>query len=56
MINLLYILAAILILGFIVTAHELGHYIVGRLTGIGILEFSVGFGPKILGWRRKGIA
>ncbi|MDO4357018.1 MAG: M50 family metallopeptidase [Clostridia bacterium] len=53
--NILYILLAILILGVIVTFHEFGHYLVGRLTGIGILEFSVGMGPKLLGWSRKGI-
>lgn len=53
--QILYILIAILMLGFIVTVHEFGHYIVGRLCGIGIVEFSVGFGPKLLGFRRKGI-
>lgn len=55
MVKLFFILIAILILGFIVTIHEFGHYIVGRLCGIGIVEFSVGFGPKILGFERKGI-
>ena len=55
MVKLFYILIAILILGFIVVTHELGHYIVGRLCGIGIVEFSVGFGPKLFGWKRKGI-
>lgn len=53
--NLLYVLLAIVMLGVIVTVHEFGHYIVGRLCGIGIVEFSVGFGPRILGWERKGI-
>ena len=51
--KILYILIAIVILGFIVTIHELGHFIVGRLCGIGVVEFSVGFGPKIFGFRRK---
>jgi len=51
--NLLYVLLAILILGVIIIAHELGHFIVGRLCGIGVVEFSVGFGPKLFGWRRK---
>lgn len=55
MLRILYILIAICILGFIVTVHEFGHYIVGRLCGIGIIEFSVGFGPKIFGFKRKGI-
>lgn len=53
--QILYILLAILMLGFIVTVHEFGHYIVGRLCGIGILEFSVGFGPKLLGFKHKDI-
>ena len=54
-VNILYILLAIVILGVIVTIHEFGHYLVGRLCGIGIVEFSVGFGPRLLGWERKGI-
>ena len=54
-VNLLYILLAIVILGVLVMVHEFGHYIVGRLTGMTVLEFSIGFGPKLLGWRRKGI-
>ena len=53
--NILYVLLAIVMLGIIVTVHEFGHYTVGRLCGIGIVEFSVGFGPRLLGWKRKGI-
>ena len=44
-----------MLFGVIVMVHEFGHYLLGRLCGIGVLEFSVGFGPKILGWTRKGI-
>lgn len=54
--QVLYVLIAIVMLGFIVTVHEFGHYLVGRLCGIGIVEFSVGFGPKILGFKKGGIA
>lgn len=53
--NILYIFLAIVMLGVIVTVHEFGHYLVGRLCGIGIVEFSVGFGPRLFGWERKGI-
>ena len=53
--RILYILIAIIILGFIVTIHEFGHYLMGRLFGIGIVEFSVGFGPKLFGFRRGEI-
>ncbi len=55
MTKLLYILIAIFMLGFIVAVHEFGHYIVGRICGIGILEYSIGMGPKLFGFRRKGI-
>ena len=53
--NIPYILLALVLLGLIVTVHEFGHYLVARLCGIGIVEFSVGFGPRLLGWERKGI-
>ena len=53
--QILYILLAIFMLGFIVTVHEFGHYIVGRLCGIGIVEFSIGMGPKLFGFRKKDI-
>lgn len=53
--NIVYILIAILILGFIIMMHELGHYAVGRLCGLGIEEFSIGFGPKLLQRGKKGI-
>ena len=51
--NLLYIIVAILLLCLLIVVHELGHFAVGRLCGIGVVEFSVGFGPKLFGWRRK---
>lgn len=51
----LYILVTLLIIGILVTIHELGHFVVGRLCGIGVVEFSIGFGPKIFGFKRKGI-
>ncbi len=49
------IVYAILMLAFIIIVHELGHFTVGRLCGVGIEEFSVGFGPKLLQWTRNGI-
>ena len=51
--NILYVLAALVIVGVIITVHELGHFIAGRLCGIAVVEFSIGFGPKIFGFRRK---
>ena len=55
MIKILYILIAIIMLGLIVTIHEFGHYLAGRLCGIGIVEFSIGFGPKLFQFKRKDI-
>lgn len=33
--------------------HELGHFLVARLTGIHVDRFSIGFGPAIWSWRGK---
>ena len=41
------IVLAIIILGILVTVHEFGHFIVAKWCGVGVLEFSVGFGPKL---------
>ncbi|MBR6187094.1 MAG: site-2 protease family protein [Clostridia bacterium] len=51
--SFLYILAAILMLGLMVTVHEAGHFLAARLTGIPVKEFAIGFGPKILTWNSK---
>lgn len=47
------IIIAILIFGLIVTVHEFGHFICAKLSGIRVLEFSVGMGPKII-QKKKG--
>ena len=47
------ILLGILILAVIVFVHEMGHYLIARLNGIEVIEFTVGFGPKIVGWKTK---
>lgn len=39
----------ILVLSLLVFVHEMGHYLVGRWSGIRILAFSVGFGPELIG-------
>ncbi len=44
----LYILLALLIFGFLIFIHELGHFLVARACGVKILEFAIGMGPKIL--------
>ncbi len=46
--------AVIVLLGLLVFVHEFGHYAVGRGLGIAVEIFSIGFGPQILSWTRKG--
>lgn len=43
------ILAAIAVLGILIVVHEFGHFIVAKKSGVGVLKFSVGFGPKLYG-------
>lgn len=45
------ILSAVVALGLLVFAHELGHFIVAKLSGVGVLKFSLGFGRKLIGWK-----
>ncbi len=47
------VIIAILLLGLLIFAHELGHFCAARATGIEVMEFAMGFGPKILGWQGK---
>jgi len=45
------IIAAIVVLGFLILFHELGHFLVAKRAGVGVVKFSIGFGPKIFGRR-----
>ena len=47
------VLLAVVILLVMVTIHEFGHYIAGKILGFKINEFSVGFGPAIFKKRSK---
>ncbi|HUH49793.1 MAG TPA: site-2 protease family protein, partial [Mycoplana sp.] len=45
----------LVVLTLIVFVHEMGHYLAGRWSGIGITAFSIGFGPEIAGFTdRRG--
>lgn len=48
-----YLLGIILLIGPIVTVHELGHYLAGRMFGVHSDVFSVGFGGEIIGFTDK---
>lgn len=45
---LLTLIVFILVFSVIVVAHEFGHFIIAKLNGIKVLEFSVGMGPSIV--------
>jgi len=49
----LIVLAFVGAIGPLVFFHELGHYLVGRLFGVGAETFSIGFGHEITGWTDK---
>ena len=47
--------AFLLVIGPLVFIHEMGHYLAGRLFGIGAETFSIGFGRELFGWTdRRG--
>ncbi len=49
------IIPFLFVLTIVVFVHEMGHYLVGRWCGIGVREFSVGFGPELVGFNdRRG--
>jgi len=43
-----------IVLGILILIHEAGHFTVAKLLGIEVEIFSIGFGPRLLGLRRKG--
>ncbi len=43
------VLLFIVVLGGLIFFHELGHFLVARLFGVGVEKFSLGFGPRIFG-------
>jgi len=52
----LYALAFLLVVGLLVTIHELGHFLVAKWLGTAIDRFSIGFGRALLSWRdRSGV-
>jgi len=42
----------VVVLGILIIVHELGHFFMARLCGVGVERFSVGFGPVL--WRFRG--
>jgi regulator of sigma E protease len=40
------------VLGVLIFVHELGHYMMAKRIGVRVLKFSLGFGPRIVGFQR----
>jgi regulator of sigma E protease len=46
------LVAFVVVLGVLILIHELGHFLMARLAGVGVERFSIGFGPVL--WRVRG--
>ncbi len=46
------ILATVIVLGVLIFVHELGHFAAAKAVGIEVQRFSIGLGPKVLGYTR----
>ncbi|MBQ3156732.1 MAG: RIP metalloprotease RseP [Clostridia bacterium] len=49
----MYVLIGILLLGILIAVHEFGHFIAARISGIEVMEFAIGMGPRLCGWTGK---
>ena len=45
------VVAAILVFGLLIFVHELGHFTVGKLSGMRVNQFAIGMGPAI--WSKQ---
>jgi len=46
------LVAALVLLGVLITVHELGHFLVAKAVGVRVRVFSVGFGKAVFKWHR----
>jgi regulator of sigma E protease len=46
------VVAAVVVLGLLIFVHELGHFLACKRVGVGVLRFSLGFGPVLFSRRR----
>jgi regulator of sigma E protease len=51
---ILTVVAFIVVLGITITIHEFGHFAMAKLLKIRVLVFSIGFGPRLVGFTRGG--
>ncbi len=48
------ILVFFILFCMVVIAHEFGHFLIAKLNGISVQEFTIGFGPKLCGFHKGG--
>src|SRR5215831_16308248 len=49
---LISVASLIVVIGFMVLIHEFGHYAVAKLLGVRVEQFAIGFGKRLLGFRK----
>jgi regulator of sigma E protease len=54
LLNIFYVAVAIFALGFCIFIHELGHFVAAKKRGLVADRFSIGFGPRLFGWKWRG--
>jgi len=46
------LVAVVAVLGFMILIHEFGHFAVAKLLGVRVEQFAIGFGTRLVGFRR----
>ncbi len=49
---LISVVAVAVVLGFMILIHEFGHFAVAKLLGVRVEQFAIGFGKRLIGFRR----
>ena len=52
--SIIKILVALLIFTLIIVVHEMGHFLLAKKNGIGVTEFSIGMGPRLISFVKGG--
>lgn len=50
--QIMYLPYAFVVFGLLVLFHEVGHFAVAKLAGVQVYEFSIGFGPRLAGFKK----
>jgi regulator of sigma E protease len=50
---MIYVVPFLILITIVVFIHEYGHYYFAKRFGVGITDFSIGFGKEIIGWNDK---